>query len=215
MPNLDISTYTIYSEQLGKTRSELETSKGQPLRESSEEGDTFYWYSSIVPHKAELYRFQSDKVVWVSIDVSQETLTVQDFDQGWSNPEFAAKKYKEVDPLQTIVVAWPSQGRAVIASGTDETAKVNRIEFFAPETVEQYLSNWGKNYADKERLTIVDPLAANPGTPQAQQTTQQKLAEKVIFPNQQVIMYSGGILLALVFGLVFFFLILNRFFKRT
>lgn len=155
MTALDIKTTIQYVEKLGLTSEQLVVFKGNPKKETQEEGDVFYWYESIVPSRAELYRLKDDKVVWVSIDFSDQNVLLSEFVSQFGEPQFSVMRYDQDDSLRSRVVAWPSLGRAAIVSGNDLQSKVTRVEFFESTNLESYINTWGKGYSSKEEVNLI------------------------------------------------------------
>lgn len=210
MPNIDLTKFSNQFDQLLKTSEQIQSLKGAPKKQTTEQGDLYYWYGSIVPHKAELYRFENGKVVWTSIDVTADKVSVQDFVEVLGEPEYSVKRYNETsDSLQNKIIAWPSKGRVLIASGNDLYAQVQRTEFFQPETVEQYLKNWGIDYVDKEKVNIlVTPtpfIQLTPIVTQAEQPT--------VFANSQIRVEFLLFFIIVAIALFFAFLSFKR--KKT
>ncbi len=163
MAKIDVDTYKTYIELLGQTPDQVTAIKGNPKKQSTEEGSLYYWYGSIAPSQAELYRFADGKVVWVSLDMSDQNFSLDQFVQALGSPAYSIRRYAEKnDSLRNHVAAWPEQGKAVIVNGVDLNASVVRFEFFQPETVQEYLTNFGKDYADKEKVNLLESATSFP-----------------------------------------------------
>lgn len=199
--------YQSFTDTLGKSSQEVQSLKGVPKKQTQFQGDLYYWYDSIVPSKAELYRFHEDKVVWTSLDVSSQELTFEALVNSFGKPEFSVYRYAEQeDSFQSKIAAWPTQGKAAIVSGSDSGAKVLRLEFFQPESVDEYLTNWGKDYADKEKINLL--VTPTPYPPEATVSLAQSPSSSTsLFGNPQL---SYPLLVLVLFlGFIILFVLLS------
>lgn len=205
MSNVDLSKYNDFINRLLKTKEELEVDKGSP-KKVSQEDDLYYWYGSIVAHKAEIYRIHNNHIVWLAIDLTNDKLSVNDFVELWGEPEYSVKRYEEADSFHNKVLAWPSKGRVLLVNGDSLYSRVVRMEFFQPETLDQYLTNWGKDYANKEKVNLlVTPTPFTQLTPTVTQPEQQ-----TVFANSQIRNEFALLFIVVAIALFFAFLSLKR-----
>ena len=137
MANFHFENYLKLRKDLGKTSHELESVLGQPQKQTNNEGDLYFWYESVAPSKANLYRFQQGKVVWISRNVREENILFEEFIANYGQPVLSVKKIDgENDSLNSHVAVWPEKGVVATMNGDNLFAMVSRVELFQPESMD-------------------------------------------------------------------------------
>lgn len=186
---------------LQTTYPELLSQLGKPLSEATGGGQLALYYNSEAPTLADIYILENNRVVLVSKSYYTAPKILSDYMQQYGKPTYSVWKYPNGTPdsLRTLVHVWPQAGRLVVTvDGPSVSAHVIREEQFAPQSLAQYLSTWGKNLVGHTEATI---SAATVTTPIVTYIPTKGLEGKSSRPGD-IVLGVGVVLIVVVIVLV-------------
>lgn len=142
---------------LGIPYAQIVEALGPPVEEKKDGVIQVLLYNSPSMTLADVYVVNDGTLESISLSHYNAPKEMSAFVQQFGAPDISVRKYAPGSPdsLVTVVHIWPSVGRSVTTTGTNQT-NVIREDWFASGTEEKYFAGVGAALSTHERVTYAE-----------------------------------------------------------